>query len=411
MKSNERRNAQRQNGNANQLDRREFGHLALAGLAGLAAGRAMGADEKPVLPGLARKKKGDMYYRPFGSTGLTVSELSLGGSPSPPLNIFRAAMERGVNYCDTSPRYSEGKGEEDVGRAIKGRRDQMILGTKFTPRRMGVNDTASMMRQVEESLERLDTDHVDVLCAHRAIEDEDLFSDWVLAGIEKLKKDGKARFFGASVHNSSLEYNRKLIESEHYQVLLIPSNMYFDPRSAEGPDTFAEILRLAAKNGVAVVAMKSLAAGGAAKVPTPDGVSAAQAKLRWVLKKPQVATILNEMTTFDYLKENLAAVTADLSPAEEAWLHDSTRQTADAYCRMCQTCTGVCPEGLPLPELFRARMYAVDYGDRKGALEVAREFNAGRCLARCQGCGQCEKACPWGVDTSRLKKELREIIG
>jgi aryl-alcohol dehydrogenase-like predicted oxidoreductase len=402
------------------IDRRQFGRLAAAGAVAMAGVRPLEAadpgeaapTEGPFLPGTQRKKVGEVYHRPFGRTGIWVSELALGGSPSPPENIFRAALERGINYCDSSPGYGEGRGEEGIGRAIRGRRDQIYVGTKFRPNREGITSTEAMIRQVEGSLKRLGTDYIDILCAHRAVNEEDLFSDWVLAGVEQLRRDGKARFFGASVHNSSLEFNQRLIESEHYQVLLMPLNMYFDSREGDkGPDTLRQILDLAAKNGVAVVGMKSLAAGGLAKVEAARaGISAPQAKLRWVLGWPQVATVLNEMTTFAYLKENIAACTADLSAKEAAWLRDNFRRTASRYCRMCQTCEEECPQRLPLADLFRARMYAVDYCDRSLARGVIAEIDASRRLAACDDCGRCEEVCPWGVKTRALLRDVKRMI-
>ena len=412
-----------------EMDRREFGRLAVAGLAGLAGvaagGRAAETDGKrvgeaasgnsPSLAGLRRVKKGDIYYRPLGATGLWISELALGGSPSPPLNVFRAALERGVNFCDTSPRYSRGKGEQEIGQAIQGRRDRVYVSTKITPNRDGVFTAGDAVKQVEGSLKRLGTDCIDVLCVHGAASEKDVFADWVLEAVDRLKQAGKARYFGASVHNTSLEFNRKMIESGRYQVLLMPLNAYFEPKMQSGdgagtPETLRSILRLAAQKGVGIIAMKTLAAGGLAKVPAAEGISPVQARLRWVLRRPEVTSVLNEMVTFDYLKEDLAASAADLSPAEEAYLRECVRDGSAGYCRMCRKCEAGCPAGIPIADLLRARMYTVDYGDPRRGMDLGSEMGAARLLASCQGCGRCEATCPWGVRTSRLFGELRELV-
>ncbi|KPL08767.1 hypothetical protein AMJ85_07950 [candidate division BRC1 bacterium SM23_51] len=412
------------------IDRRQFGRIAVSGLAGLAALGPRGAESGPadqpdaasgvssseLPPGLRRKKEGDIYRRPLGRTGLWVSELSLGGSPSPALAVFLAALERGVNYCDTSPRYARWKGEESVGRAIRGRRDKICVATKCTPNRDGVVNTADILQQVDGSLARLGTDYVEVLCVHRASTDKDLYSDWVLDAIDRLRRAGKARFFGASVHNTSPEFIRRYIESGHYQVLMIPFNVYFDPKLAKqggmeaGATAIDEALNLAAQKGIGVIVMKSLAAGRAAEAPVPPGISPAQARIRWVLRRPEVSTILNEMTTFEYLKENLAASAADLSPAEESYLRRAVHQTSRSVCRMCLTCEQGCPAGLPIADLLRARMYAMDYGDRPRARALAEQINARERLESCRGCGQCEASCPWGVHTGYLFDQLRTIV-
>jgi len=411
-----------------EIDRREFGRLAVAGLAGLtglAAGQtgdagkrsvgAAGAGDSTSLPGLRRVKKGSLYCRPLGSTGLWLSELALGGSPSPPLNVFRAAIERGVNFCDTSPRYSQGKGEQEIGRAIQGQRDHVYVSTKITPNRDGVFTADGAVKQVEGSLKRLGTDCIDILCVHGATNEKDVFADWVFEAVDRLKQAGKARFFGASVHNTSLEFNRKMIQSGRYQVLLMPLNTYFDPKLQSGdkagmPEALGSILKLAAEKGVGIIAMKTLAAGGLAKVPAPEGISPTQAKLRWVLRRPEVSSILNEMVTFDYLKEDLAASAADLSLAEEAYLRQCVREGSEEYCRMCRGCEADCPAAVPIADLLRLRMYAVDYGDPRRAADLGGEMGAATLLASCQRCGKCEAVCPWGVRTTRLFGELREII-
>jgi hypothetical protein len=408
-----------------EMDRREFGKKAAAGLAGLAglaawsgapnAAAAAAAPAGPTLPGLVRKKVGELYRRPLGATGLWVSELTLGGSPSAPPNVFAAAVEKGVNYCDTSPRYTRGKGEEDLGRILKGRRDKMYVGTKITPTRDGVNNKADILKQIDGSLKRLGMDYVDILCIHGGTTDAECFADWVFEAMDQIKKDGKARFFGVSVHNTAPEFNRRLIECGHYQVLMIPLNMYFEtPKpgaTAAGVKDLQSMLRLAVSKGVGILTMKTLAAGGLANVKPPEGVSPAQAKLRWVLRRPEITGVLNEMNTFEYLKEDVAASAADLKPAEEAWLRENTLHGAQAFCRMCRSCEARCAARLPIPDLLRARMYAVDYGDRARALELAGELGARACLDRCEQCGRCEEGCPWGVHTRSMLDDLRHRIG
>ncbi len=403
-------------------DRREFGRAAAAALTGAAAARPMpffGAETPPPappLPGAQRRKQGAVYARPLGDTGLWLSELSIGGSPSPPPNVFLAALERGVNYCDTSPRYSQGKGEEGIGKILQGRRDQVYVGTKFTPTRDGVMNTADAIRQVEGSLKRLATDRIDLLCVHGARSEAEVLSDWVFEAMEKLHAAGKARFFGVSVHNTAFEFNRKLIECGKYHALLIPMNMYYDKKAlgdnaAKGPEDLAAILKLAAEKGVGIIAMKTLAAGGLANVPTPDGVSPAQAKLRWVLRRPEVTSILNEMVTFEYLADDLAASAADLSPREEAWLRDNAAEGSRRFCRMCRTCEGQCPARIPVADLLRARMYAADYGQIARAKDLARRLRASERLRACTRCGTCEAVCPWRVRTTDLLGDLRSLLG
>ena len=402
---------------AAEIDRRTFGRLAVAGLAGLAGLGAATPAGAPALPGARRRPQGGIFARPLGATGLWVSELTLGGSPSAPENVFLAAMDRGVNYCDTSPRYEKGNGERALGRIVRGRRNRICIGTKITPGRDGVHTTDDILKQVEGSLQRLGVEHIDVLCSHGVEREEQVLSPWIFEAIGRLRDAGKIRFFGASVHNTSPDFIRKMIETGQYHVLMLPLNMYFDPKSARpgmpGTDALAQNLRLAAEKGVGILTMKTLAAGGLANVAAPAGVSPAQAKLRWVLQRPEISGILNEMNTFEFLKDDLAASTADLalSAAESAWLAANADAGRHAVCRMCHTCEGGCPAALPIPDLLRVRMYAVDYGRRDKALELAGAIDAPGRLAQCRDCGRCEEACPWGVRTRRMLRDVGRVLG
>ena len=152
-----------------------------------------------------------MEYRPFGTTGLKVSRFGLGtlmlgawGNPDRAecTRIIHGALDAGINLVDTADVYAGGESEEIVGAALAGRRDQIILATKFhNPMGPGPNQRGNSRRwiheAVEASLRRLQTDWIDVYQAHRpdpasAIEDTvDALSDLVRAG--------KIRYWGTSM--------------------------------------------------------------------------------------------------------------------------------------------------------------------------------------------------------------------
>src|ERR1700710_2472623 len=122
-----------------------------------------------------------MDYRPLGRTGVRVSPLCLGtmmfgawGNPDhdDSIRIIHRALDAGVNFVDTADVYADGESEEIVGKALKGRRDDVVLSTKFS-RPMGSDDNHRggsrrwIMRAAEDSLRRLDTDYIDVYFMHR----------------------------------------------------------------------------------------------------------------------------------------------------------------------------------------------------------------------------------------------------
>lgn len=152
-----------------------------------------------------------MLYRPLGRTGLRVSVVGFGGSPlgkgvfqpvseSDAQSAVRTALDAGVNYFDTAPFYGETTAEAALGRALRGvPRDQYVLATKVG--RYGQRDfdfsAARVIGSINESLERLGTDHVDLVQVHD-MEFVPLDQIWeeTIPALEQVRNAGKARFIG-----------------------------------------------------------------------------------------------------------------------------------------------------------------------------------------------------------------------
>ena len=151
-----------------------------------------------------------MEYRPLGRTGVQVSKLCLGtmmfgawGNPDhdDSIRIIHAALDAGINFVDTADVYSAGESEEIVGKALKGRRDDVVLATKFwgtmgeDPNRRGVS-RRWIIAEVENSLRRLGTDWIDLYQMHRPDPDTDI--DETLGALTDLVQQGKVRYIGSS---------------------------------------------------------------------------------------------------------------------------------------------------------------------------------------------------------------------
>jgi aryl-alcohol dehydrogenase-like predicted oxidoreductase len=156
-----------------------------------------------------------VQFRPLGRTGVQVSPLCLGAMMFGPwgnddradsIRIIHRALDAGINFIDTADVYSGGVSEEIVGEALRGRRDDVVLATKFfmpmseDPNHRG-GSRRWIIRQVENSLRRLGTDHIDLYQVHRPSPDTDV--EETLGALTDLVRSGKVRYIGSSSYSGS----------------------------------------------------------------------------------------------------------------------------------------------------------------------------------------------------------------
>jgi aryl-alcohol dehydrogenase-like predicted oxidoreductase len=156
-----------------------------------------------------------MDYRPLGRSGVSVSPLCLGTMMFGPwgnddradsIRVIDRALDAGINFVDTADVYSAGESERIVGEALKGRRDDVVIATKFfMPMGDGVNRRGGsrkwIMRAVEDSLQRLQTDYIDLYQVHRPSPDTDV--EETLGALSDLVHQGKVRMIGSSSYSGS----------------------------------------------------------------------------------------------------------------------------------------------------------------------------------------------------------------
>jgi aryl-alcohol dehydrogenase-like predicted oxidoreductase len=242
------------------LSRRRFlaasAAVAGAGLSGLGAGSVSAAERKEIL---ARP----MPQRPFGRTGLKVGVITMGTHPvgrikdeKTAVGVIRRAIDLGVTYLDTAPSYSKHRAERWVGKAAKGRRDGVLIGTKSY-----VATKKGALAELEKSLKALGTDHVDVFQIHAVgnAGDRDRKLDaekGTLAAAIQAKKDGKCRFIGVTGH-ADPRVMASCLDTFAFDTILVPVNCA-DPLH----QSFVKhTLPKAKAKRVAVIAMKVFAAG------------------------------------------------------------------------------------------------------------------------------------------------------
>ncbi len=349
-------------------------------------------------------------YRRLGRTNAMVSDISLGSGRIHDVDIARAALDRGLNYFDTAPDYSDSLSERVLGEAMKGRRDQVFVATKFC-RADGhlPNETPvpKIIEAVEASLTRLQTDHVDLIHIHSCDRVERLLAPNIHEAFDRLKEQGKVRFLGVSTHTPNLEaVANAAIDSGRFDVMMLAYHFGMWPN-------FGHILEKAHAHDVGVVAMKTLKGAkhaNLARFQDEAGVYS-QAAFRWVLSNPAVSCLVISFYERQHVDEYLAASGTVLRPPDVALLERYDRLIAGDYCQPhCGQCLDACPHDLPINDVLRYRMYARDYGWREeGVRHYARlARNASTCL----GCpAPCAGTCPIDVPIRQKMLDAHALLG
>jgi predicted aldo/keto reductase-like oxidoreductase len=268
----------------------------------------------------------------MGSTGLQVSILGMGGfhlgsgaSQDEVNNMVAKALDHGINFFDNAWEYHKGESEEKLGIALKGKRDQAIVMTKVCTHGRK-KDVA--MRMLEESLTRLQTDHLDVWQVHEVVyynDPEKCYApDGVLEALTAAKQQGKVRFVGFTGHKNPLIHLDMLNRGFAFDTVQFPVNP-FDPsfRSFE-----KNVLPVAVAKKMAVFSMKSMGGSGEAIV---HGVLTPTEALSYAMSVPGVSTTISGMDSMAVLDQNLA-ILHDFKPLGEkqmAELREHGRQFDD----------------------------------------------------------------------------------
>ncbi len=270
--------------------------------------------------------------RPLGSTGLQVSILGMGGyhlgtaeTQAEVTNMVAKAMDHGINFFDNAWEYHKGLSEERVGNALKGKRDGAIVMTKVCTHGRK-KDVA--MKMLENSLTRLQTDHLDVWQVHEVIyynDPEKIYeADGVLEALTMAKQQGKVRFVGFTGHKNPSIHLDMLNRGFKFDTVQMPINV-FDPgwRSFE-----QNVLPVARSKGMGVLSMKSMGGSGE---PIVHGAVTPTEALSYAMSVPGVSTTIAGMESMAVLDQNLAILSAfhPLSDSQMNQLREHGRKFND----------------------------------------------------------------------------------
>jgi uncharacterized protein len=244
--------------------------------------------------------------RPFGKSGERVSILGLGGfhlglprTDAAAVRLTHAAIAAGVTFMDNAWDYNGGLSETRMGKAIADRRDQVFLMTKVCTHG---RDGKVAMRQLEQSLKRLRTDHLDLWQVHELAFDDEPEKHFARGGVveamERARQQGKVRYLGFTGHKSPALHLTMLDYDFDWDACQLPLNCFDGSFRSFETIVLPELIR----RGIAPIGMKSLCGDGRA---VSAGIVSAEKALSYALSLP-VATVVSGMESTKVLEQNVA---------------------------------------------------------------------------------------------------------
>jgi predicted aldo/keto reductase-like oxidoreductase len=295
--------------------------MSAAGIAALARAQRTGETAQP----------NGMIYRDLGRTGERVSAIGIGGahlarpSEDEAIRIVRSALDRGITFLDNCWDYSNGECEIRMGKALRdGYRQKAFLMTKFDGR-----TSKAAAQQIDESLQRLQTDHLDLIQYHENIrlDDPDRFfaQGGALEAVLAAKKAGKIRYIGFTGHKDPLVHERMLEVAQQHNFHFDSCQMPLNPMDAHFRSFGNNVLPKLVAQGIAVLGMKPMGSGELLRSNTVKPIEC----LHYALNLPTsvVITGCDSMQILDQAFE-AARTFKPMTEADVIAILDKTREAA-----------------------------------------------------------------------------------
>ncbi len=375
-----------------------------------------------------------MNYRQFGSTGQQISALGFGCMRFPEYEkngkkfvdtdkvdeMIAEGYARGINYFDTAPSYCNGNSEAALGHAVKNFRDKILLSTKF-PTEVA-KKPGDYRRQLESSLKRLGTDHIDFYHfwgIDKEIYDGIMLAQNLLEDARKAREEGLIRHISFSFHDDPSVIRYIIDTSEERGVpmesMLCQYNLL--DRSNE------QMMAYARSRGLGTVAMGPVGGGrlaaptelyarltGRASIPTYE------LAFKFVLGNPDLNCALSGMQTLEMVQQNTALASGSISFSQEEWKQlgdamEDLKKFSELYCTGCRYCQP-CPAGIDIPAIFNMYTYYNVYGLTDHAQKMYERYveKGGKLSEACLNCGKCEKKCPQHLLIREQMKKVESVF-
>jgi predicted aldo/keto reductase-like oxidoreductase len=321
----------------------------------------------------------------LGKTGLEVSRIGMGGIPitrpsmDEAVKVIHRALDLGVNFIDTSPGYKDS--EERIGKAIAGRRDQVIIATKT------YDDKATALKCLERSLKRFNTDYIDLWQFLNVSNFENyervLGPGGGMEAAQEALEAGTIRHIGISTH--SLDVALKAVSSGYFETIMFPFNFVAN-------EAAAKLVPLAREHDVGFIAMKPFA-GGMLK----NANLAIKYLLQFdnVLPNPGIEKI-------EEIEEIVAIVNGswELTSQERQEMEEIRVRVGPRLCRQCEYCQP-CPQGVVLLPLINMHILWKLWPP-EWLLSLRNVTDAVESWKNCNQCGECEDKCPYHLPIQEM---------
>ncbi|MFC1525242.1 aldo/keto reductase [Candidatus Latescibacterota bacterium] len=367
-----------------------------------------------------------MRYRALGNSGVEVSALGFGSMRLPMTDIGNVefvdldrsvevighALDAGVNYIDCGFQYCNFQSEIAVGRAIRGRRDKVIVTGKATKTRMF--NPGDMRRMLDHQLERLEIDYFDFYGFHGISWDKlhsiDEQTGWI-DEMRRAREEGLFKGMCFSFHDEP-DNIRRFVDLGWFDLLICQYN-YLDRKNEEG-------IAYAAGKGLGVCVMGPVGGGRLATLPPPvqerlgiDEARASSLALRFVLSNPGVTCALSGMGSAEMIDQNVATVSGDPLGEDERGdlvkLVEELEGLADLYCTGCNYCAP-CPNGVSIPKRFELMNQHRVWGRTERARADYRKLVEADSEGECEECGECLEKCPQDIPIIEQLKETAAAL-
>ena len=293
-----------------EISRKEFFTKALSGIAGISL----------VSKKLTETSTSTAELRGLGDTGIMVTPLCFGAPRTNEESLIKYALSKGMNFIDTGRSYGNGNNERIVGRAIEGKRSNIVIQSKF---KLSENELPSngkgrkggdeirdvLSSKLEASLKAMNTEYIDILLLHGAENEDLLFHAGTMKFFSDMKSAGIIKAHGFSTHSNMSNLIKRNISEFSYNIIMVPFNhkgSFIHSQTGRysewNQNELITVCTEAVNKGIGIIAMKTCSGGKYS--PSADIEPSFKEAVLWVLRHKFISSAAIAMANFEEIEEH-----------------------------------------------------------------------------------------------------------